>query len=136
MYATALDNPNIAENDKNIIRKYDLIIRDRALKQAQTLSNNNDTAIGKVLQTWKLFTSKDPYMDELAAFDTLLPYLRANGFTSQSAISQDKANLIVSAAFYDQFPAVDEVNYYGRIISQQEIERARNNLKDIRRPGK
>lgn len=75
-------------------------------------------------------------MDELAAFDTLLPYLRANGFTSQSAISQDKANLIVSAAFYDQFPAVDEVNYYGRIISQQEIERARNNLKDIRRPGK
>ena len=136
LYATALDNPNIAENDKNIIRKYDLIIRDRALKQAQTLSNNNDTAIGKVLQTWKLFTSKDPYMDELAAFDTLLPYLRANGFTSQSAISQDKANLIVSAAFYDQFPAVDEVNYYGRIISQQEIERARNNLKDIRRPGK
>lgn len=136
LYATALDNPNIVQSDKNIIQKYDFVIRDRALAQVQILSNNENTAIGKAIRGWKVFTAKDPYMDELAAFDILMPYLRANGFTSQSAISQDKANLIVSAAFYDQFPAADEVNYYGRIISQQEIERARNNLKDIRRPGK
>lgn len=136
LYATALDNPNIVQSDKNIIQKYDFVIRDRALAQVQILSNNENTAIGKAIRGWKVFTTKDPYMDELAAFDILMPYLRANGFTSQSAISQDKANLIVSAAFYDQFPAADEVNYYGRIISQQEIERARNNLKDIRRPGK
>lgn len=137
IYAAALDNPDIAESDKNIIRKYDLIIRDRALEQAQTLSNNDNTAIGKVLRGWKVFTNKDPYMDDLIAFDILLPYLRANGFTAASNISQDKANLIVSAAFYDQFPAyVEENNYYGRIIKREELERAMNNLQDIRRPGK
>lgn len=136
LYTAALNNPNIAATDKTTIRKYDGVIRSEALAQVQTLAKNEDMAIGKAIRAWRLFTAKDPYVDDLTSFDVLLPYLRANGLTSASNASQDKINLIVSAAFYDQFPVVDEVNYYGRIITQQELERARTNLKDIRRPGK
>ncbi len=136
LYTAALNNPNIAATDKTTIRKYDGVIRSEALAQVQTLAKNEDMAMGKAIRAWRLFTAKDPYVDDLTSFDVLLPYLRANGLTSASNASQDKINLIVSAAFYDQFPVVDEVNYYGRIITQQELERARTNLKDIRRPGK
>ena len=136
LYSAALNNPNIAAADKTTIRKYDGVIRSKALAQVQTLAKNEDMAMGKAIRAWRLFTAKDPYVDDLTSFDVLLPYLRANGLTSASNASQDKINLIVSAAFYDQFPVVDEVNYYGRIITQQELERARTNLKDIRRPGK
>lgn len=136
LYSTALNNPNITAADKTTIRKYDGVIRSEALSQVQTLAKNEDMAMGKAIRAWRLFTAKDPYVDDLTSFDVLLPYLRANGLTSASNASQDKINLIVSAAFYDQFPVVDEVNYYGRIITQQELERARTNLKDIRRPGK
>lgn len=136
LYSAALNNSNIAAADKTTIRKYDGVIRSKALAQVQTLAKNKDMAMGKAIRAWRLFTAKDPYEDDLTSFDVLLPYLRANGLTSASNASQDKINLIVSAAFYDQFPVVDEVNYYGRIITQQELERARTNLKDIRRPGK
>ena len=73
--------------------------------------------------------------DYAAIYESIIPYLESNGWGLDSEIGATKVQELANAAFYDKFTGINtNINFGGRLITQEEVKNALAKTTNIIRP--